>query len=99
MRAGQAHQQFMSNGELRDFFIGDGTGMGKGREIAGIIQDISAMVENPSAKALGQARLASGAAAPRRDGDQLCIEFFTVLIIPAYILTHLHCKSFVSVYL
>jgi hypothetical protein len=27
----------MSNGERRDFFIGDGTGMGMGREIAGIM--------------------------------------------------------------
>lgn len=34
--AGQAHQQFMSNGERRDFFIGDSVGMG--REIAGIMR-------------------------------------------------------------
>ena len=37
--AGQAHEQFLPNGERRGFFIGDGTGVGKGREIAGIILD------------------------------------------------------------
>ncbi|HNG04323.1 MAG TPA: strawberry notch family protein, partial [Nitrospira sp.] len=37
--AGQAHQQFLPNGERRGFFIGDGTGVGKGREISGIILD------------------------------------------------------------
>lgn len=37
--AGQAHQQFMPNGERRGFFVGDGTGVGKGREISGIILD------------------------------------------------------------
>lgn len=37
--AGQAHEQFLDNGDRRGFFIGDGTGVGKGREIAGIIYD------------------------------------------------------------
>lgn len=37
--AGQAHQQTLPNGETKGFFIGDGTGVGKGREIAGIILD------------------------------------------------------------
>jgi predicted RNA methylase len=38
--AGQAHEQMLpSNTERRGFFIGDGTGVGKGREIAGIILD------------------------------------------------------------
>lgn len=37
--AGQAHEQFLRNGDRRGFFIGDGTGVGKGREIAGIIFD------------------------------------------------------------
>jgi len=38
--AGQAHQQFISGGDVRrGFFIGDGTGVGKGREISGIILD------------------------------------------------------------
>jgi hypothetical protein len=37
--AGQAHLQFLLNGMRRGFFIGDGTGVGKGREIAGIIFD------------------------------------------------------------
>ena len=37
--AGQAHSQVLPNGERRGFFIGDGTGVGKGREISGIILD------------------------------------------------------------
>ncbi len=37
--AGQAHQDTLPNGERRGFFIGDGTGVGKGREIAGILLD------------------------------------------------------------
>lgn len=37
--AGQAHKQFLADGSRRGFFIGDGTGVGKGREIAGIILD------------------------------------------------------------
>jgi predicted RNA methylase len=37
--AGQAHQGELATGERRGFFIGDGTGVGKGREIASIIWD------------------------------------------------------------
>lgn len=37
--AGQSHSQKLPNGHTRGFFIGDGTGVGKGREIAGIIYD------------------------------------------------------------
>jgi len=37
--AGQAHQQKLGNGERKGYFIGDGTGVGKGREISGIILD------------------------------------------------------------
>lgn len=37
--AGQAHEQTLAEGERRGFFIGDGTGVGKGREISGIILD------------------------------------------------------------
>lgn len=37
--AGQAHEQTLPNGERKGFFIGDGTGVGKGREISGIILD------------------------------------------------------------
>jgi hypothetical protein len=37
--AGQAHEQKLPNGERRGYFIGDGTGVGKGTEIAGIICD------------------------------------------------------------
>ncbi|HET6719577.1 MAG TPA: strawberry notch family protein, partial [Rhodocyclaceae bacterium] len=37
--AGQAHSETLPNGERRGFFIGDGTGVGKGREISGIILD------------------------------------------------------------
>lgn len=42
--AGQAHQQFLPAAEgepayRRGFFIGDGTGTGKGRQVAGIIAD------------------------------------------------------------
>lgn len=37
--AGQAHQDLLPNGERRGFFIGDGTGVGKGREISGILWD------------------------------------------------------------
>ena len=37
--AGQAHEKFLPNGERKGYFIGDGTGVGKGRQIAGIILD------------------------------------------------------------
>lgn len=37
--AGQAHEQLLPDGSRRGFFDGDGTGVGKGREIAGIIFD------------------------------------------------------------
>src|SRR3990167_6332724 len=37
--AGQAHEQFLPSGERKGFFIGDGTGVGKGREISGIMMD------------------------------------------------------------
>ncbi len=37
--AGQAHEQMLPNGDRRGFFIGDGTGVGKGREIGGILLD------------------------------------------------------------
>src|SRR6185437_6924355 len=37
--AGQAHSDVLPNGQRRGFFIGDGTGVGKGREKAGIIAD------------------------------------------------------------
>lgn len=37
--AGQSHEQMLPDETRRGFFIGDGTGVGKGREIAGIILD------------------------------------------------------------
>lgn len=37
--AGHSHNQRLPSGERRGFFIGDGTGVGKGREISGIILD------------------------------------------------------------
>lgn len=37
--AGQQHEQFNHDGTRAGFFIGDGTGVGKGREIAAIIYD------------------------------------------------------------
>lgn len=37
--AGQAHEQKLPSGERKGFFIGDGTGVGKGRQISGIILD------------------------------------------------------------
>lgn len=37
--AGQAHETILPNGERKGYFIGDGTGVGKGREIAAIILD------------------------------------------------------------
>ena len=37
--AGQAHEQFLANGQRRGYFIGDGTGLGKGTEISGVICD------------------------------------------------------------
>jgi antirestriction protein ArdC/phage/plasmid primase-like uncharacterized protein len=37
--AGQAHSEVLPNGSRRGFFIGDGTGVGKGREISGVILD------------------------------------------------------------
>lgn len=38
-RAGQSHSQMLPNGTRRGYFMGDGTGIGKGRTIAGIILD------------------------------------------------------------
>jgi predicted RNA methylase len=37
--AGQAHSQVLKNGFRKGYFIGDGTGVGKGRQLAGIILD------------------------------------------------------------
>lgn len=37
--AGQAHEEVLERGERRGYFIGDGTGVGKGRQAAGIILD------------------------------------------------------------
>ncbi|HHX28361.1 MAG TPA: hypothetical protein GX716_05035, partial [Firmicutes bacterium] len=37
--AGQSHEQMLPDGKRRGYFIGDGTGVGKGREVAGIILD------------------------------------------------------------
>ncbi|MBC2712857.1 MAG: strawberry notch family protein [Desulfosarcina sp.] len=37
--AGASHEKKLPSGERRGFFIGDNTGVGKGREIAGIIWD------------------------------------------------------------
>ena len=38
--AGQAHQQMLPDGKTRrGFFLGDGTGVGKGRQISGVILD------------------------------------------------------------
>ena len=39
MYAGQAHETALPNGDRKGFLIGDGTGVGKGREISGIILD------------------------------------------------------------
>jgi predicted RNA methylase len=39
IQAGQAHGDFLPNGERRGYMIGDGTGVGKGAQIAGIIRD------------------------------------------------------------
>jgi len=39
VRAGQAHDTILEGGERQGFFIGDGTGVGKGREIAGVFLD------------------------------------------------------------
>ena len=37
--AGQAHSGHLPSGKRKGFFVGDGTGVGKGREISGIIFD------------------------------------------------------------
>lgn len=37
--AGQAHSQSLPDGRRKGYFIGDGTGVGKGRQLAGIIMD------------------------------------------------------------
>ena len=37
--AGQAHEQMLPNGQRMGYFIGDGTGVGKGRQLAAIIMD------------------------------------------------------------
>lgn len=37
--AGQSHEQILADGSRRGFFIGDGTGVGKGRTISGILLD------------------------------------------------------------
>lgn len=60
--AGQAHEQMLPNGERRGFFIGDGTGVGKGREISCIITDnmnrgrTKALWLSKSAKLINDAR-------------------------------------------
>lgn len=37
--AGQSHEQVLPDGKRKGYFIGDGTGVGKGRQLAGIILD------------------------------------------------------------
>lgn len=37
--AGQSHEDVLPSGERRGFFIGDGTGVGKGAQVAGIMLD------------------------------------------------------------
>lgn len=37
--AGQAHEKMLGDGKRKGYFIGDGTGVGKGRQISGIIMD------------------------------------------------------------
>ena len=37
--AGQAHEQLLPDGQRKGYFIGDGTGVGKGRQLSGIIMD------------------------------------------------------------
>ncbi len=37
--AGQAHEKILPSGERRGYFIGDGTGVGKGRQVAAIFED------------------------------------------------------------
>ena len=37
--AGQAHEQMLPSGVRKGYFIGDGTGVGKGRQLSGIIMD------------------------------------------------------------
>ncbi|KKN75037.1 hypothetical protein LCGC14_0384110, partial [marine sediment metagenome] len=37
--SGQSHEEFLEDGSRRGYFIGDGTGVGKGREIAAVIWD------------------------------------------------------------
>jgi hypothetical protein len=37
--AGQAHELFLSDGTRKGFFLGDGTGVGKGRQISAVILD------------------------------------------------------------
>lgn len=39
VNAGQAHTEMLPNGERKGYFIGDGTGVGKGRQISGIVLD------------------------------------------------------------
>lgn len=39
VKAGEQHSQFLPDGSRKGFFNGDGTGVGKGRQIAGIIFD------------------------------------------------------------
>eukprot|EP01041_Mallomonas_annulata_P007017 gene7017-14279_t len=41
--AAQAHTCFLKSGERKGFFLGDGAGVGKGRQLAGIILENSAM--------------------------------------------------------
>ena len=39
VKTGASHNQILPSGERKGYYIGDGTGVGKGREIAGIIWD------------------------------------------------------------
>ena len=37
--ASQAHNQLLPNGDRKGFFLGDGAGVGKGRQLAGLVQE------------------------------------------------------------
>jgi hypothetical protein len=40
--AGQRHQLLLGDGRRAGFFVGDGAGVGKGRQIAGVVADNAA---------------------------------------------------------
>lgn len=76
--AGQAHGQMLETGERRGYFIGDGTGVGKGRQISGIILD---NLRQGRTKAIWVSKNNELAKDARRDASDLGIDPKTIRVM------------------